>query len=542
MTVTVTEPWRPMKWWGWGDPARHGELPASAIELLKSGLGVDGAKAPPVRLEAVRMNTPKLPESVRQELATIVGADAVREDHGTRVVHAAGKGYPDLIRMRTGVGESAPDAVVYPASAVEVWRVIESCARNRIAVVPFGGGTSVVGGVEPIRDTMSAVISLDLARMIEVSAIDKRSRLATMGPGLRGPQVEAALAQQGLTLGHFPQSFEYATVGGWVATRSAGQASSGYGRIDDLVAGLRCVTPTGELALPARPASAAGPDIAQLLVGSEGALGVITEVTLRVRPAPEARHYEGWRFPSFGEGVEAFRRLEQDGPGVEIARLSDEVETQLAAAMSGGEAGGGCAVILGFEGTRDDLESRRTRAASLLTSLGGSPQGEQPGAAWYKGRYEGPYLRDTLLDHKVMVETLETATTWSGLIGLYEGVRGAISASLEARGTPGLVMCHVSHLYPDGASLYFSFAAKQQPGQELAQWQAVKSAATDAIVEAGGTITHHHAVGRDHAPWLGHEIGPGGVEAIRAVKARFDPVGIMNPGKLLPQRVPGAVG
>ncbi len=539
MSVTVTEPWRPMKWWGWGDPNRQVELPLAATEMLRSGLGLDGTRNPPVRLEAVRVGTTRLDPSAKQSLEQIVGPTAVRDDHGTRVVHAAGKGYPDLIRMRAGTAEAAPDAVVYPASATEVWRVIELCSRQHVAVVPFGGGTSVVGGVEPIRDTCPAVIALDLARMIEVSAVDQQSLLATLGPGLRGPQVEAALAQKGLTLGHFPQSYEYATVGGWVATRSAGQASTGYGRIDDLVAGMRCVTPSGEIVLPARPGTAAGPDVAELLIGSEGILGVITEVTLRVHRAPEHRHYEGWSFTGFGEGTEAFRLMKQSGTSADIVRLSDETETQIAAALSGGQAGGGCDAIVGFEGTRGDVEHRRQRVGEAFKAAGGTPLGVEPGVKWGKGRYEGPYLRDALLDDGVMIETLETGTTWSNLMRLYEAIKSAISSTLERRGTPGIVMCHVSHLYPDGASLYYTFAAKQQTGLELQQWQAVKSAATDAIVAADGTITHHHAIGRDHAPWLAHEIGPASVEALRAVKMRLDPAGVMNPGKLLPPVTPG---
>ncbi|MEX0993686.1 MAG: FAD-binding oxidoreductase [Solirubrobacterales bacterium] len=541
MTVTVTEPWKPIKWWGWGDPTRHDELAPAAMEMLRSGLGVDGRKSVPVRLEAVRTPPSRLAAPIKQGLLEVVGDNAVRDDQGTRVVHAAGKGYPDLVRMRTGDGEGAPDAVVYPATAIEVWRVLEFCSRQRVAVVPFGGGTSVVGGVEPIRGSCAAVVSLDLARMIAVTNVDERSLTVTLGPGLRGPQAESALAQKGLTLGHFPQSFEYATVGGWVATRSAGQASTGYGRIDDLVSGLRCVTPSGEIVLPPRPGTAAGPDVVELLVGSEGVFGVITEVTLRVRRLPEARHYEGWSFASFDQGAEALRHLEQGPIALDVARLSDEAETQLGAAISGTPAAGACLAILGFEGAPDDVERRRAQASEVVRTAGGTPLGEAPGIAWEKRRFEGPYLRDTLMDHGVMVETLETAAPWSGLMRLYEAVRSAISSTLELRGTPGIVMCHISHLYPDGASLYFSFAARQQPGMELQQWQAVKSAATDAIVGAGGTITHHHAVGRDHAPWLAHEIGPASVEALRAMKARLDPAGIMNPGKLLPPIVGASV-
>jgi alkyldihydroxyacetonephosphate synthase len=385
--------------------------------------------------------------------------------------------------------------------------------------------------------------------MTRVSEVDDRSLTALFGPGLRGPQVESELGRQGLTLGHFPQSFEYATVGGWVATRSAGQASTGYGNIEKLVAGLRVVTPTGGIDLPPVPATAAGPGLRQLLVGSEGVLGVITQAALKLRRRPAERHYEGWMFHDFEEGIEAFRALEQGGIAPDVARLSDESETRLSLALAGEgsrarrlgrrytELRGyreGCVAILGFEGEQAQVRRRRAMAERALKRGGGLSLGTSPGRAWERERYAGPYLRDALLDHGVMPETLETAHQWSSLLSLYRAVRAAIEGALAARGTPGLVMCHVSHLYPNGASLYFTFLARQEQGQELEQWHAVKAAATDAIVEAGGTITHHHAVGRDHAAWLPREVGAVGVDVLQSLKAKLDPAGILNPGKLVP--------
>jgi alkyldihydroxyacetonephosphate synthase len=379
--------------------------------------------------------------------------------------------------------------------------------------------------------------------------IDGTSLTATLEAGLFGPAAEARLGAHGLTLGHFPQSFEFSTVGGWVATRSAGQASTGYGRIDELVEGLRFVAPAGELEARPRPASAAGPAIRELLVGSEGVLGVITEVTLRVRPAPSERRYEGWSFRDFAEGVEAFRVMEQADASPDVARLSDAHETRLSLALgSSGSATerlgrawlrmrgheGGCLAIVGFEGDGEQVERRRAQTATLLRAGGGLALGRRPGAAWLRGRYAAPYLRDELLDRGVLVETLETATRWSNLEALYRAVADALRASLESRGTPPLVMCHVSHLYRSGASLYFTFLAEQEREAPLEQWRAAKTAASDAIVAAGGTITHHHAVGRDHAPWMRAEVGELALELIRAAKERLDPTGIMNPGKLLP--------
>jgi alkyldihydroxyacetonephosphate synthase len=386
--------------------------------------------------------------------------------------------------------------------------------------------------------------------MSSLLEVDQVSLTATLEAGMTGPEAESALGAQGLTLGHFPQSFEYATIGGFAATRSAGQASTGYGRIDKLVLGLRVATPAGDVRVAPHPASAAGPAIRELLVGSEGVLGVITEVTLAVRPLPEVRQYEGWSFRSFADGVDAFREMEQAHAAADVSRLSDEAETQMSLA-SAGESGGraaklarrwldlrghgqGCVAILGFEGEADEVGDRANRARMLLRSAGGLRLGKRAGSAWLHQRYRAPYLRDELLDLGVMVETLETATSWSNLEHLHDAVAEALRDALTGRGTPPLVMCHVSHLYPSGASLYFTFIAAQQRGEEMAQWRAAKSAASDAIIANGGTITHHHAIGRDHAEWMRAEIGDLGVELLRAAKRTLDPRGVMNPGKLLP--------
>jgi alkyldihydroxyacetonephosphate synthase len=535
-----------MKWWGWGeDGSEQPSLPASAAAMLHDELGLADRYLPPVPIEQVRLPEP----APVGDLAAIVGEEHVGQDRLARVAHAAGRSYPDLVRLRTGDGSGAPDAVVWPGSEAEVADVLAACYSAGIAVVPFGGGTSVVGGVEPLRNGFSAVISLDLRRMSRLIDADRTSLTATFEPGVLGPRAETLLASRGLTLGHFPQSYEFATIGGYVATRSAGQASTGYGRIDELVLGLRCVAPAGLVEAKPLPASAAGPSLRELLVGSEGTLGVITEATLSVRPLPEERRYEGWSFRSFREGVEAFRSMEQADASPDVARLSDEEETRLTLALaSSGSAAervgktylrvrgheGGCLAIIGFEGDSSELSHRRSRTRGLLRAGGGLQLGERPGRAWLRGRFAGPYLRDTLLDRGVLVETLETATTWSHLEELYLAVGSALRGALAARGTPPLVLCHVSHLYRSGASLYFTFIARQEEGAELDQWHAAKAAASDAIVSHHGTITHHHAIGRDHAPWMQAEVGELGVELLRAAKARLDPRGIMNPGKLLP--------
>ncbi|MBW3654191.1 MAG: FAD-binding oxidoreductase [Actinobacteria bacterium] len=531
-----------MRWWGWGVDGDAPPVPPAVEALLRAAIGWAPRSTPAVALQDVALPQPALARAVRSELEAIVGAGHVRDDRLMRVAHAVGRSLTDLLRIRAGDGSTAPDAVVFPAGHDEVAAVLAACARAGVAVVPFGGGTSVVGGVETVREGFDGAIALDLARLATVD-VDERSLLATLGAGLTGPQAEAALAARGLTLGHFPQSFEFATVGGFVATRSAGQSSTGYGRIDALVRGLRMATPAGELAVAPVPASAAGPALRELLVGSEGTLGVITQATLRVHRAPAATRTEAWAFPTFASGCEAFRALEQGGAAGTIMRLSDEDETRMTLDMAADRwvrgylrlrgLGTPCLAIVAHEGTARGVRLRSLGALRTLRRAGAVYLGTGAGEAWRRGRFAAPYLRDALLDRGVLVETLETATTWSGLADLRAAVRAALHEVLGEAGTPPLVACHVSHLYPTGASLYFTVIARQAVGREVEQWRAAKRAASEAIVAHRATITHHHAVGRDHAPWLHHETGALGLEALRALKATVDPAGIMNPGKLL---------
>ncbi|HEX2160689.1 MAG TPA: FAD-binding oxidoreductase [Thermoleophilaceae bacterium] len=539
-----------MRWWGWGRDEDAIELPPAAAELLRGELGLSGdERGARVALDEVQLAPARLGERARRALEDIVGASAVMDGREARVAHAAGRGYPDLVRLRAGDARGAPDAVALPSESAQLAPLLAACAEHRVAVIPFGGGTSVVGGVEALPGEHHAAVTLDLSRLDAVIDVDARSLTATVEPGIFGPALERQLGGSGLTLGHFPQSFEYSTVGGWVATRSAGQASTGYGRIDELVEAVRCTTPAGELATLDVPASAAGPSLRELVVGSEGVLGVISAATLRVRPAPAEQRYEAWSLPSFEAGAEAFRDLAQIGATPDVARLSDEDETRLTMAL--GSSGGlaekagklylrafgsadGCIAFTGFDGRADDIARRRGRTAEILRAHGAVALGTRPGRSWLRGRFAAPYLRDELMDRGVMVETLETATTWSNLQRLYAAVGGALRTSLAEGGTPPAVMCHISHLYPSGASLYFTFVAGQRRGEEIAQWRAAKTAACDAIAATGGTITHHHAVGTDHRAWMASEVGELGVDVLRAVKARVDPAGIMNPGKLLP--------
>lgn len=527
----------PMQWNAWGDPDEAKPLSAGIRALLDQALGIDTAGIDEPTLDQVRLRPSALSSADRKGLAAFVGADHVSADDHARLLRAGGKSTLDLLRRRDFGIQDAPDAVLVPGGEAEVTEILRFCADRSIAVVPFGGGTSVVGGLDPTRGDFKAVVSLDLRRLDELHSLDEVSGEAELGAGLTGPEAERLLGERGFSLGHFPQSFRFATIGGFAATRSSGQDSAGYGRFNDMVRGLRAVTPAGVLDVGRAPESAAGPDLRQLLIGSEGTLGIITRARVRVHPVPEATRYEAWSFPDFATGADALRAVVQTGTGPTVIRLSDEAETgvNLATADNIGEQQitGGCLAITAFEGTEAHVASRHAETRDLLAAKGGTSLGEGPAQAWEHGRFNAPYLRDSLLSAGALCETLETATNWSNLHPLKAAVTDALTGALADSGTPALVLCHISHVYPTGASLYFTVVAAQR-GNPIEQWSKAKAAASDAMMRTGGTITHHHAVGADHRPWMRDEIGDLGVTVLRAVKAALDPAGIMNPGKLIP--------
>lgn len=536
-------------WTSWG--ATQPDLPRSARSLLKTALGALTPQRP-VPLEQATVPASRLPADAKAELVDALGSDAVKDDDATRARHAGGQAYADLVRRRRGDASDAPDAVLLPATAAAIADVLRICSAARVAIVPWGGGTSVVGGLSALRGDCDAVVALDLTRLDRLLGVDEVSLTATFEAGIRTPAAEAALAVHGLTLGHVPQSYERASLGGYVVTRSAGQASSGRGRIDDMLVGCRLLTPRGEIVLPTMPGSAAGPDLRRLVLGSEGTLGIVTEVTFRVHAIPAATRYEGWVARSWEDGLDILRRLAQEGPKPDIVRLSDPDETQVSLALSG-TAGprrraldgwlrvhgvrGGCLIIVGYEGSARDVRHRRREVRRLLRAERAVTLGTSAGQSWEHHRFAAPYLRDTLLDAGVLAETLETATTWACLPKLYTGVRRALTDSLLSNEKPPLIGCHISHVYPTGASLYFTVLARADDGREIDQWSAAKHAANAAIVATGGTASHHHAVGTAHRDIVATDLGGTdgvGVEALRALKAHLDPAGILNPGKLLP--------
>jgi alkyldihydroxyacetonephosphate synthase len=524
------------------EAADAARLPARAAKWLEQRIGQTAPGAAPAGGLPVEIPSPKLDESAVAALSEVVGAENVLVDDAARLARATGLSYLDLLRRRSPTADfPVPDAVVLPAGPDEVQAVLDACVRHDIGVVPFGGGTSVVGGVAALRGDKASVIALDLVRLDALVSVDAESRLAVLQAGVRGPEAERLLGEHGLTLGHIPQSFERATIGGFAATRSAGQASSGYGRFEDMVKGVRLATPRGEWKLGVAPASAAGPDLRQLAVGSEGTLGVITEVSLRVRPAPPVKRYEGYALPSWEAGREAVRDLAQNHALADITRLSDGDETEVSLALNAGLkttalrkylAARGvarpCFLIVGWEGTAHDVALRRRETTRRVKASGAVRVGKALGESWRHGRFAGPRQRDVLMDQGICVETLETAAYWSTVDELRDDVRAALTAALGR----SIVMCHISHAYETGASLYFTVLTARDETDPVGQWQRAKAAACEAITGLG-TISHHHAVGVDHAPYLKAEIGALGVEVLRAAKSAVDPTGILNPGKLV---------
>ncbi|MFT4200768.1 FAD-binding oxidoreductase [Gordonia sp. (in: high G+C Gram-positive bacteria)] len=533
----------PMRWDAWGDPDLAAPLSEGTSTLIRGMLGVSGeVTLPTIDPSTVTVSPSRLTADDLAALRGIVGDDQVSAADADRLLRAGGKSTPDLLRRRR-TDQQAPDAVVLAATDDEVAALLAWCGENRVAVVPFGGGTSVVGGLDPETGGLRAAISVDLRRMDQLLDLDEVSQIATLGAGVTGPEAERLLGERGYSLGHFPQSFRYATIGGFAVTRSSGQASAGYGRFDDMVQALTLVTPAGVLEAGRSPKNAAGPDLRQLVMGSEGAFGIVTKVSVRVHRVPETTEYEGWRFDSFTDAATAFRTVAQEGVMPTVMRVSDELETALNLARPteiGEEAGadedlpdkqtpGGCLAITTFEGSPSAVAARAGVVREIFTACGGQSLGPEPAKAWEHGRFSGPYLRDALLDIGVGCETLETVTTWAKLDELKAAVNAALAAALPE---PVVVMCHISHTYATGASLYFTVVYRQE-GDALEQWLAAKKQVMQAIADTGASITHHHAVGRDHEPWMVDEIGDLGIAALTAVKGVFDPTGVCNPGKLV---------
>jgi alkyldihydroxyacetonephosphate synthase len=527
---------RRRKHWGWGyedqqPPPDEVERTAAAA---REHLGFGPAEVErPVALDAVDLAPSRLepPESLAELCST---------DPYERAAHSYGSSYRDVVRAFRGQFDHPPDVVAHPRDEDDLRRLLEWCAGAGAAAIPYGGGTSVVGGVEPLLDDgYAGAVTIDLGRMDSLLELDRDSLAARIQAGATGPTLEAALREHGLTLRHYPQSFELSTLGGWIATRAGGHFATGPTHIDDLVESVRALTPRGVWESRRLPASGAGPSPDRLLIGSEGILGVITEAWVRVRERPRFKASAGVLFEGFERGAAAVRALAQSGLQPSNCRLLDPGEAGLTGAAPGGRA----LLVLGFESAGHALDAWMARALELCADHGGEPRepakvgerGESEGA-WRDAFLGAPYLRDTLVAGGVLTETFETAITWDRFDGFVAGVRERAQAALREACGAGSVTCRLTHAYPDGAAPYFTVLAPARRGSELEQWAEVKAAASEAIIAAGGTITHHHAVGRDHRPWYDRQRPEPFAEALRAAKTALDPGWTLNPGVLVGPR------
>ncbi|CDO59204.1 Alkyldihydroxyacetonephosphate synthase [Candidatus Phaeomarinobacter ectocarpi] len=561
MTIDRTS----LRWNGWGPTAQPDALPdgSPAWDWIADALGISSPlpKTPAKDLSDCTVPASGLDGETRLELERIVGANQVHVGDYERAFHARGKSYHDLLWMRAGNISNAPDAVVYPRSEEEVQRLVEFAAASDIVLVPYGGGSSVVGGVTAREEGETRLcITVDTTLMASLLSIDETAMTATAQAGIYGPALDTALSNHGVRLGHYPQSFEYSTLGGWVAARGAGQNSIRYGRADKWLVSAHVATPSGLWRTEATPGSAAAPNLNQLVAGSEGTLGIITQATFKIHDVPETEDYRGYLFRSFAEGADAIRQIVQAEIPTAMLRLSDPDETYFFRTLSSvgkekgikdnladaylrlrGYADKPCVLLIGMEGSAVNVSYARDRAARIIAATGGLHAGKSPGTSWKAGRFHGPMVRDPMMDHGLGVDTLETSTFWSNIETLHKAVTDAIATStketLDGPGQQGIVMAHISHAYADGASLYFTFVfPRRHDGGlegEIEQWLTIKRAASDAIAANGGTISHHHGVGTDHAPWLGQEKGPIGMQTLSAVKNSIDPKGVMNPRKVL---------
>ena len=553
---------RRRKHWGWGyedqQPtlAQVRETAAGLAPHLRPALGgaALGEAQAPVPLEAVELAPPRV--AAPAHLADICASDV-----HARATHALGKSYTDVVRGFRGQFAHPPDLVARPRCEVDIERLLEWCAAERVAAIPYGGGTSVVGGVTPDIDRPTAgadgtvagvactggeaasyngAVSIDLGALDRVLEVDPVSRAALIQAGACGPRLESQLAEHNLTLRHFPQSFELATLGGWIATRAAGHFATVLTHIEDFVESTRAITPSGVWESRRLPGSGAGVSPDRLLAGSEGVLGVITQAWVRVQPRPSHRASAGVRFERFLDGAECVRSLSQSGLDPANCRLIDAEEARMTMAGDGSAA----LLVLGFESSDHPVREAMSRALAICAEHGGAvPEGRvrsggEAVSSWRGAFLGAPYLRDVLVAMGVLSETFETAITWERFPALREGVTAAVHEAIESVAAPaargaGLLSCRFTHVYPDGPAPYFTVMAPARRGEEAQQWAAIKRAASDAVLACGGTITHHHAVGRDHRPWYDRQRPEPFALALGAGKAAVDPCGIMNPGVLI---------
>jgi alkyldihydroxyacetonephosphate synthase len=553
---------RHMKWWGWGneDVQFNSQAHPAFWPYAKAVLEIDGDdfsnrewKLQSVEVPEARVNQRFLAR-LRSFLTPSQVSDSVRE----RVVHAYGKGFRDLFRLRHGSAIGAPDLVVYPESEREVCLTLRAAAEHDVMVIPFGGGSNISGCLERM-ETGRMAVSLDMRRLRRVLEVDKQSCTARIEAGVFGPDLEQQLSEYGVTLGHFPDSFLHSTLGGWIATRSAGMQSDKYGKIEDMVVAVRMVTAEGILMTRVVPKSSNGIDVNHLCIGSEGTLGVITEATMRVHPRPESRLVHGYLLPEFEGGVQAIHECVRQECAPAMVRLNDPDKTVLSLAfrppasrvshavssifkgylrLKGFALPRACLMLTAFEGHRDGVARQVQQVEAIYRRFGAISMGATAGKSFEATKYDFPHIRDFLLDRDVTTDVSETSTVWSNILPLYNQTMAVLRTSIQESGVRPWTGCHISHTYQCGASVYFTFGFRQQLGREMEQYLRVKRTAQQAFIDYGGTLSHHHAVGTEHLPWLVADISPLGVQAVAALKRALDPDNIMNPGRLQPSANP----
>ncbi|WP_236203782.1 FAD-binding oxidoreductase [Pseudomonas protegens] len=532
------------RWNGWGDASTVVELPAQGAGFLAERLG-PGRRLPEATLEQALARVP----ASRLQAHDLYSISA--ED---RLLHARGQSLADWLALREGELGAYPDAVAFPETAEQIRQLLALAEDRDLCLIPYGGGTSVAGHINP-GWSERPVLTVSLARMIRLLDLDEDSLLATFGPGASGPQVESQLRARGYTLGHFPQSWELSTLGGWVASRSSGQQSLRYGRIEQLFAGGTLETFAGPMPIATFPASAAGPDLREVVLGSEGRFGIISEVKVRVSRLPDDERFYGVFLPDWQQALQAVRALAQARVPLSMLRLSNALETETQLALAGhptqiawlekylalrGAGAGKCLLTFGVTGNRRQNALSLRQARQHLKAFGGVFTGTLLGKKWAQNRFRFPYLRESLWNAGYLVDTLETATDWSNVDRLLQRIEQSLRDGLAAEGEQVHVFTHLSHVYGEGSSIYttYVFRPDAQYPATLARWQALKHAASQTIVNHRGTISHQHGVGKDHAPYLLREKGPLAIDALQALSRHFDPAGRLNPGTLLEPREP----
>jgi alkyldihydroxyacetonephosphate synthase len=548
------------KWWGWGDEAvsfTDADKPALAPFLEQAiGLDVHGETSRPAAFDDLDIPESSLSPALRSDLEAAVGTGFVSTEPLDRVVHARGKSLRDLVRHRRGDLGRLPDVVVRPADEDDLTAVVRAAIDADAVVIPFGGGTNIAGSLEAPADEERDIVSVDLGRMDRVLAIDDASRLARIQPGVFGPHLEQQLNARGWTVGHFPDSFSYSTLGGWIATRSSGMQSDKYGDVADLTRAVRVVTPTGTLATRPVPHTSTGPSVREMVLGSEGRLGIISEATVHVHRVPEHRVILGYLFPDWASALAAMHDIAASEASPSVTRVSDANETRFSFATRKDpspidrlkskalttylerrrkfDLDAMCLSFIGYEGTKDHVAAQRKLVGRIVGRHGGLSIGASPGELYDQKKFDTPYIRDYLLDRGALADVSETAAPWSALPTVYGNVIANAQGAFDALHVQGYIMCHLSHSYHAGACLYFTFGFKPSGDREpLEEYDAIKSAIQQTFVDSGATLSHHHAVGTEHAPWLEQDISAPGVAMLRALFDGIDPGANLNPGKIV---------